>query len=319
MKKTTKVCLIAAFLVLLGCIAFVCTMSALKWNFTKLSTVEYKTNVTEITDSFSDISIISDTADIGFAFSDDEKCKVECREEKKAKHMISVENGTLNVKVNDRKSWYDYIGFRFGSQKVTVYLPKNEYNTLCVRESTGNIKIQNDFSFENVDISVSTGNVCFSAAAHEAAVIKTGTGDVRAENTSFGSLDISVTTGKVTVSNVNCKGDVTVGVSTGEAYLTDIACQNVISTGTTGSISMNRVIAANNFSIERSTGDVKFGDCDAAELHIKTTTGIVRGSLLTDKVFITDTKNGNVDVPKTANGGKCEIRTNTGDIKIKIA
>lgn len=319
MKKTTKVCLIAASLVLLGCIAFVCIMSALKWDFTKLSTVEYETNITEITDSFSDISIISDTADIGFAFSDDEKCKVECREEKKAKHTVSVENGTLTVKVDNRKSWYDYIGFRFGSQKVTVYLPKKEYNTLCVRGSTGNIKINNDFTFKNVDISVSTGNVSFSAAAHEAVRIRTGTGDVRAENASFGSLDISVTTGTVTVSNVTCKGDVTVGVSTGEAYLTDIACENVISAGTTGSISMNRVIAANSFSIERSTGDVKFGDCDAAELYIKTTTGIVRGSLLTDKVFITDTKNGDVDVPKTANGGRCEIRTSTGDIKIKIA
>ena len=32
----------------------------------------------------------------------------------------------------------------------------------------------------------------------------------------------------------------------------------------------------------------------------------------------TDTKTGSVDVPQTAAGGRCEIRTDTGDIKIEI-
>ena len=42
------------------------------------------------------------------------------------------------------------------------------------------------------------------------------------------------------------------------------------------------------------------------------------GSLLSDKVFITETDTGNVNIPKTTDGGKCEIKTDTGDIKIKI-
>ena len=42
------------------------------------------------------------------------------------------------------------------------------------------------------------------------------------------------------------------------------------------------------------------------------------GSLLTDKVFITDTDTGSVDVPKTPAGGRCEIKTGTGDIKMEI-
>ena len=80
---------------------------------------------------------------------------------------------------------------------------------------------------------------------------------------------------------------------------------------------MNNVIAAEKFSVERSTGYVKLNGCDAAELYVKTNTGDVIGSLLTDKVFITDTDTGSVDVPKTAVGGKCEIKTDTGNIKIK--
>ena len=63
---------------------------------------------------------------------------------------------------------------------------------------------------------------------------------------------------------------------------------------------------------------MKFTGCDAAELYVKSTTSSVTGSLLTDKLFLTDTKTGNADAPKTAAGGRCEIKTNTGDVKMEI-
>ena len=72
-----------------------------------------------------------------------------------------------------------------------------------------------------------------------------------------------------------------------------------------------------SFTIERSTGNVKFDRSDAAEIFVKTNTGNVTGSLLTDKVFTTQTDTGDVSVPKTVTGGRCEIKTDTGDIKIK--
>lgn len=46
--------------------------------------------------------------------------------------------------------------------------------------------------------------------------------------------------------------------------------------------------------------------------------GNVKGTLLTNKVFITHTDTGRVNVPKTVTGGKCEINTDTGNIKIDI-
>lgn len=148
--------------------------------------------------------------------------------------------------------------------------------------------------------------------------IQTTTGNICVEDISAGTLDLSVSTGKVTVSGATCKGDVTVGVTTGNAYLTDIACKSVISSGSTGGISLRNVVAAEKFSIERSTGNIKFDRCDAAEIFVETDTGDVRGSLLTDKVFITKTLVGKNDVPDTTTGGKCEIKTSTGDVEIKI-
>ena len=60
-------------------------------------------------------------------------------------------------------------------------------------------------------------------------------------------------------------------------------------------------------------------DCDASEIFVKTDTGDVRGTLLSEKVFIIKTSAGDVSVPETVTGGKCEISTDTGDIKIGIS
>lgn len=319
MKKSTKAWLItAASLILIGCILFAGVMSTLGWDFAKLSTVRFETNTHDVTEPFGNISLVTDTANIVFALSNDGKCSVECYEEENAKHSVTVENGTLTVKVNEQKSLYDYIGFYFGSPKITVYLPNTEYSTLSVKDGTGNVEIPKGFTFESADISLNTGDVDFSAAARKTVKIKTSTGNISAKDTSAGDLDLAVATGKITVSGVTCTGDITVGVSTGETDLTNVSCKNIISDGTTGRIFLNRVIAENKLSIKRSTGNVKFKGCDAAELYVKTSTGNVTGSLLTDKVFITETGTGRIDVPETSVGGRCEIRTSIGDIEIKI-
>ena len=320
MKRTTWL-IIASSLVLVGCILFAGVMTTLQWDFMELATVKYETNTYEISEAFDGISMNTDTADIAFMFSDDGNCRVECHEEGNAKHSVTAEDGTLTVELIDERSVYDfigYIGLNFGSPKITVYLPKSEYTNLLINGDTSDIEIPNDFTFKDVDISLSTGDIDFCASASEKIKIKTSTGDICAENISVGSLDLTVSTGKVTVSDVNCEGNITVGVSTGKTYLTDIVCKSVMSSGNTGDIYLNNVIATETFSIERSTGDVRFDGSDATEIYVKTDTGDVTGSLLTDKVFITQTDTGDVDVPKTTTGGRCEISTDTGNIKITV-
>ena len=107
-------------------------------------------------------------------------------------------------------------------------------------------------------------------------------------------------------------------MSTGKAYLSDIACKNLTSTGSTGDISLKNVVSTGKISIERNTGDVTLEASDAIEIFITTETGDVKGSLLTDKVFITKTDTGRIDVPNSITGGRCEITTDTGNIKISI-
>ena len=322
MKTKTKIWLtIAASLVLLGCILFAVVMTTLKWDFMELTTVHYETNTYEISETFDSISLNTDTADIVFVFSDDGKCRVECYEEEKTKHTATVENSSLTVELIDERSSHDfigYIGFNFDTPKITVYLPKNEYSSLFIRETTGNIEIPQEFIFQGMDIKTSTGDVKNYASASENIKIITDTGDIFTENISAKNLSLSVSTGKINAGSVMCEEIFEINVSTGKTKLSNISCKNLISKGSTGDISMINLLAAERISIERDTGDILFDGCDANELFVKTSTGDIKGTFLSDKTFAVESNTGTIDVPKNTVGGKCKISTDTGDIKINI-
>jgi len=277
--KTKTWLIIAACLVLIGCVIFGGVMQMLKWDFTKLSTVKYETNRYELQEEYKNISIVTVTANVEFVPSENQTTSVVCYEQKNLKHTVTVKDGTLVIEINDTRKWYEHIGIHFGTPKITVYIPQREWSVLLVKADTGDISV---------------------------------------ENIAAQTLDLRVSTGRITVSDVTCQGDVNIRVSTGKTVLTDLQCKNLISTGNTGSMVLKQVVAAEKFSIKRSTGDIKLEGCDAAELFMETNTGDVEGSLLTDKVFIAHTDTGKVDVPKTVTGGKCQVHTDTGDIKITI-
>lgn len=300
MSKRTKIWLIIAVcLVLSGAVIFLGVMSVLNFDFLKLSTFKYETNNYKISEEYKNISIVTDTADIEFIPSDDSKTTVICYEQDKVKHSVSVNGETLEIKSVDTRKWYDHIGISFGSQKIKVCIPEGDYGLLSVKGSTGDVNLAKEFSFEDVDVNISTG-------------------DIYAQGITTDNMKLRVSTGKITVKDINCKYDLSVKVSTGKSDIANVNCNNFTSSGNTGDTTLNSVVVKEKLSIKRSTGDVKFESCDAGEIFIETDTGDVTGSLLTDKVFIVSTDTGKTDVPKTTTGGRCEITTDTGDINVKI-
>ena len=318
-SKALKICLIvAASLFAAGTMIFVGVMSVLKWDFRKLATVRYENNSYDITEAYKNVSVFTDTADIVFVPSEDSVTRVVCYEAEKERHSVRVVDGTLVIERINTKKWYDYIGIGFGSPKITVYMPAEEYGALLVKSSTGDTEIAKDFKFASIDVSESTGNVKSAASVSGEVKIKTSTGYITLENMSAGSIDLSVSTGNVVASGIACAGSIEIEVSTGKTYLTDVTCKTLESEGDTGDITLKNVVAGERFSIERSTGDVKFEGCDAAEIFVKTDTGDVEGTLLSDKVFVVNTDTGKVSVPNSIVGGRCQIETDTGDIKITV-
>lgn len=297
-KKTTAWLIAAGALVLIGCALFVGAMWMQNWDFTKLSTSKFETNTYKVGEEFTDISINTDTADIQFLPSEDGRCTVVCKEEANAKHAVRVGKDTLMIQLQNNKAWYEYIGIHFGSPKITIYLPQGQYGNIVIKESTGDVEIPKDFSFASIDISLSTGDVHNYASTSENMKIQTSTGNICLEDVTADMIAVSVSTGNTRLSNVRCR--------------------NLTSTGNTGDLSLQNVIATGDFSIERSTGDVIFDRCDAAQIVAETDTGSVTGSLLSDKVFLAQSSTGSIHVPKTTTGGRCEITTSTGVICITV-
>ncbi len=317
MSKRVKIWLIVgASLVLVGTIIFGGVMMALNWDFSKISTVKYETNEYEINESYKNIKIVTNTADITFIPS--EKTKVVCYEETKVKHSATVKDDTLVIELNNNKKWYEHIGINWGSPKITVYIPAGEYGALAINGDTSDTQIPKDFKFESIDISQSTGDVKCLASAIGDIKIKTSTGHIMVEDITAGLLDLKVSTGDICATNIECAGELLVKVSTSKTILENVKCNDIISSGDTGDFTLTNVIADGSIDIERTTGDIKLYDCDANELIIVTDTGNVKGTLLSDKVFIVKTDTGSIKVPETTSGGKCKITTDTGNIRIEI-
>ncbi|MBP3592286.1 MAG: DUF4097 family beta strand repeat protein [Clostridia bacterium] len=298
----------------------------------------FNTQTVTVEEDISSIFIDADTTDIAILPATDETCTVRLYEKKKLPHTVSVENGTLTVTKAEKK-WYDYINFfNFSTPKITVYLPAVEYQRLSIKGSTGDITVSKDLLFESMDLRLSTGDVEISASAANMIKVQASTGDIMLKGVRAGNIDITIstgdttlnevecggdiriksTTGDININNTDCTGDIKAKNSTGKSTMVNVRCEDLISEASTGSLRMTNVIASEKFTLERDTGEIHFDRCDASEIFAETDTGSVKGTLLTDKIFITKTDTGTINVPESTQGGKCKITTDTGNITISI-
>ena len=339
MKKSKLAAIIVGIsLILIGAVIFTGAMFMFDWDFKGLSTESFETNKYDITEEFKDISLKTIAADIEFVPSDSGKTTVECYERTKVKHKVQVLDGALVIEAEDTRKWYNHIGIGFKTPKIKVAIPEGEYGTLSLKSNTSDVKVPKNFKFFGADIKGTTGDLSFEASVSGQLKARFTTGDVSVKNVTAQSIELSTSTGDVTVVDVTCQGNVGIRVTTGRVSVSKLTCENLISDGDTGDFTLENVTAQKNVSVERSTGevklintvaaeklsvetdtgDVKLESSDAANIEIETDTGSVKGTLLTDKIFFVETDTGSVNVPKTDKGGRCEITTDTGDVKISI-
>lgn len=276
MAKKTKVWLILAVSFLLaGGILFTGVMMALDWDFAKLSTTEFTLAEYEVSELYKNIHIDTETSDVVIIPSDVRKTTVTCFEQENMKHLVAVVDGTLTIKLEDTRAFHHHIAINFRKPQIKVYIPRGEYGNLSIEATTGNVLIQNGFSFENIDVSLTTGDIRCNAYAKKGIKLKTTTGDIRMEDVRAWNAELRLTTGNVYMLNVVLSG-------------------NVLVYGTTGIIRLD--------------------DCDAKDIYIKLTTGDVFCRFLSYKAVDAHTSTGKMDYLLGVTGDPCYITTTTGDI-----
>ena len=319
MKKSKKIIIIVSAVVVglglvIGCIG----LYLLGFDFRKLETSKLQTRSVELAEDFTALDLDMQTADLIVLPAQDGKAKVVCREREKQPHTVFVKDGVLRVQVENNRKWYDYIGFHFGEQTVTVYLPKTEYAKMTVEMTTGDIRVPKEFSFDEATVTTNTGDVAWSASVAKNLTILTDTGDIELSAfTSEAAIKLKTDTGDMELLDITCN---TLGITTdtGDIELTGSSCVNLAVASDTGEVDLERVTVVESLQITTNTGDVEIENSDAATIKIQTDTGDVSGLLLSDKIFFTQTDTGDVDVPKTTSGGVCEVVTDTGDIYFRI-
>ncbi len=300
MSRTAKIWLIIAGICVILGPALIIGATAAAGGGNLFNAQKYETVTHEIGSTFDQIAVDTDITDVTIATANEKQCRVECSEPEKMKHTAEVENGTLVIRSSDSRQWYEHLfSFASHSPKVVIYLPQSAYASLQIDTHTGDVTIPSGFTFDTLTVNNNTGDVECSASVTKTLTVKEDTGDISLSCPNAGELDITASTGDIDVTSAKVKGTVSVKSSTGDITLTD-------------------TVAEKKFQIESSTGDVGFRGCDAADIKVKTSTGDVTGTLLSDKIFVTDTSTGDVKVPQTSSGGRCEISTSTGDILIQI-
>ena len=330
MKK--KILITAVSLLLGGILLTVVGLAIAGFDFKKLGSAGMETNTYEITDSFENISIDVDTADVRFVKSTDGKCKLVCQEKSKSKHVATVNNGTLTIKNSEDLKWYDYISIGADNEYVTLYLPEAIYNSLTVITDTGDVDIPTTFTYQTALVETDTGDITWKATVLGALSLTADTGDIDVIGMGATSLLVETNTGDIELSSLQCQtasitadtgsveldkltviGGLTLVTDTGDIELSTVLCNNVSITTDTGEVECEGLLAGEKISVKTDTGDVSLRACDAESLWIQTDTGDIRGNLLTDKHYIAKSSTGDIEVPETV-GGRCEITTNTGYI-----
>lgn len=316
MKKSKKITIVAAAItVAAGLIISFGAMCAMGFDFRKMNTVSFTVNTYQVDEDFSGISVEGAESDIRLLPSEDGSCRVVCNESDKIYHSVSVKDGVLTVTRTDTRKWYEHIGIYWGRMEITVYLPGNEYESVYVKSLSGNITVPKDFTFGDADIRNTSGNVNFSADVKNGLSAETVSGDVYVVNTAPKDLSVKSTSGDVKLSSVKTGGELKIKTVSGDIELGGAECQNITAESTSGDTEFSMAYASEKISIQSVSGEVELHGCDGDSVWIKTVSGDVSGSFLTEKVFITDTQSGDVEVPVSSTGGKCEIKTTSGDIE----
>ena len=293
----------------------------------------------DISESFKDIKIDLDSANVTILHSTDGKARVETSAPKGYEFSVNTEGDALKVVGRDERKWNEMM-FTFNSPEAKVYLPGDEYADLMVKDSSGNVVIEGGFTFDSADVSANSGNLTFSSnvngnltlSAHSGRIvcedaaakdtrIEGHSGNIKITNLEAANLFIKNTSGNINISNLKADS-VKVEGNSGNTNITGAQIEGDINVSrTSGGTNLEDVIAGGELNAKTSSGNVHLTGCDAANLNLEASSGNINAELLSNKDINATSSSGVVSLPDDNSGeknGTLTAKTSSGNVKIKI-
>ena len=289
-----------------------------------------------VAEPFRAIDVRSASGDVDLKHSTDGSCRVECVECEGWTHTVEVRGGTLYVERHTKANVNLLLGTS-GRDVIELWLPETEYDALAVGASSGDVSIPAEYRFGTASVACTSGDIDFraqvggalTAAATSGAVAVTDvgcaslsmsstSGNLYLSGVESGGVRLSGTSGNVSLESVTVSGDLYVQTTSGDIRMKDVSCRALETESSSGEQTLTDVVAQDTFRMTSTSGDLDLTRCDARALKLHSTSGEVTGSLRSEKIFLTHTSSGDVNVPVGRSGGDCEVETTSGDIRLTV-
>lgn len=256
--------------------------------------------VTQVHQPFSSISITASDCTIRLLPATDGVCRVSYHHPAQVGLSITVDQDTLTIRQQDKRSWLERLRGSWGGGEIELYLPGTLYQNLSIHTASGSVEIPNAFTFYHTRLHVVSGSVHCSCGVKERLELKAVSGKLWVEGQNSPDLQLWVKT------------------ISGRITLRDILCDSLTVISTSGATDVTALVATSSLCATSVSGKVLLTDCDAGSLELKTVSGKVSSCLRTPKVFSTHTVSGRVSVPTCTEGAPCRITTTSGSITCTI-
>lgn len=318
MKKSKKIALIVAVvLIISGLVISLIAFLSVDFDVTQLSTPVYE-NIYTVDEEFTSIRVKELDGNIRFMPAEDNNCKIVCYEEENVLHKVDVKDDTLVIEKEDNRRWYEHIGVYTEDVEMVIYLTESSYEKLEISASSSNIVLDEEFGYDDVDITLSSGSVDInSASIIDSLTVETSSGNINVKDTTPEDIYIKTSSGTITVENVSVTAADMITQS-GDISIKSSAAEKIRMETSSGNLTTSELLVLGMLKVFSHSGEVELIDSDAESMYIRTTSGDVTGSILSDKIFVCETESGYINVPASGDGGKCDVKTSSGDIKFNV-
>ena len=266
-------------------------------------------------------------------------------------------HNTLEIKQIRKMNWLEQLLLNVKTDcSVTLALTEEAYQMLKADSNSGNVVVEENFSFDSAKISTASGDVVFYARANDFSAdtasgnvslrrqtggnIHVGTasgsiyvdgadltggvklsaasGSVTAKNVTALALTANTTSGNVSLSGVRADR-VSADTTSGSVSFSGVRAEHISAETTSGRITMSDAVAADQLNAESTSGNVNLNECDGKKIVIETTSGKIHAELLTPKRFSVSSGSGKVSCPASEGDETCRAKSGSGNIEITVS
>ena len=232
---------------------------------------EYTKKTFDTAESFDSLNIKEIEGDVRFGLSSDKETHITYYDCKYYDHNVEVSNNELKYTANQKKDVANFLGrlidFTTKDIETEILLPENEFKKLDLSVTTGDVTLDNNFTFDEGNIELTTGNLDCDATFNNSLVIDCVTGNINVDSnksTELENIRIKTVTGSINVNGFNSK----------------------------------------KIKLDATTGSIKFSELTADKIDIDVTTGKINGKITDEYDIDASCTAGSCKTDSTANADR---------------